>query len=102
MCAGFFEFFSLVFCIATVTGVCITTNRLIRNFLKIFHAGTIIHDEKVKVTSGRILTINVIAKDKDTAVKIAYENIRKIKAYEDKDFQKENNSLIFFREDIGN
>ena len=72
------------------------------NFLKIFHAGTIIHDGKVKVTSGRILTINVIAKDKDTAIKIAYENIRKIKAYEDKDFQKENNSLIFFREDIGN
>ena len=72
------------------------------NYLKIFHSGTTISNQKVKVTGGRILTINVIAEDKDTAVKTAYENIEKIKAYEDENFQKENNSLIFFRKDIGN
>ena len=70
--------------------------------IKIFHAGTIADNGKVKVTGGRILTINVIAKDKVTAIDIAYENIKKIKAYEDKDFQKENDDLIFYREDIGN
>ncbi|MAQ72730.1 MAG: hypothetical protein CMD49_00270, partial [Gammaproteobacteria bacterium] len=72
------------------------------DFIKIFHAGTIADNGKVKVTGGRILTINVIAKDKATAIDIAYENIKKIKAYEDKDFQKENGDLIFYREDIGN
>ena len=70
--------------------------------IKIFHAGTIADNGKVKVTGGRILTINVITKDKATAIDIAYENIKKIKAYEDKDFQKENDDLIFYREDIGN
>ena len=38
VCAGFFEFFSLVFDIAQVILVCIATNRLIRKFLKIFHS----------------------------------------------------------------
>ncbi|MEC9205734.1 MAG: phosphoribosylamine--glycine ligase [Pseudomonadota bacterium] len=72
------------------------------NHLKIIHAGTTISNQKIKVTGGRILSVNVIAESKDAAIKIAYENIEKIKAYEDEEFKKENNSLIFFRKDIGN
>tara|TARA_B100000029_G_scaffold484377_1_gene536520 strand:+ start:10884 stop:12227 length:1344 start_codon:yes stop_codon:yes gene_type:complete len=71
-------------------------------YLKIFHSGTIIFNGKIKVIGGRILSVNAVAKDKETAVKLAYDNIKKIKAFEDEDFTKENKDLIFFREDIGN
>jgi len=69
--------------------------------LKIFHAGTTIDDNKIKVTGGRILTVNVFGKNKNEAINLAYENIKKIKAFEDKDFKVQNQGLIFFREDIG-
>lgn len=69
--------------------------------IKIFHAGTILDDNKICTTGGRILTINVYAKEKEQAIDIAYANIKKIKIFEDKDMTIENNSLVFFREDIG-
>ena len=69
--------------------------------LKIFHAGTTIDDNKIKVTGGRILTVNVFGKNKNEAINLAYENIKKIKAFEDKDFKVQDQGLIFFREDIG-
>tara|TARA_B100001013_G_scaffold334204_1_gene251716 strand:- start:844 stop:1389 length:546 start_codon:yes stop_codon:yes gene_type:complete len=70
--------------------------------LKIFHAGTTIDDNKIKVTGGRILTVNVFGKNKNEAINLAYENIKKIKAFEDKDFKIQNQSLVFYRDDIGN
>ena len=39
--------------------------------------------------------------DKEMAINIAYENIKKIKIFEDKNMSIENNNLVFFREDIG-
>ena len=72
------------------------------DFLKIFHSGTIIENGKVKVTGGRILSINVTAANKESAISLAYENIKKIKAYNDRELKIENNDLIFYRQDIGN
>ena len=72
------------------------------DFLKIFHSGTIIENGKVKVTGGRILSINVTAANKESATSLAYENIKKIKAYNDRELKIENNDLIFYRQDIGN
>ena len=69
--------------------------------IKIFHAGTILDDNKICTTGGRILTINVYAEDKEQAIDLAYENIKKVKVFEDKAMTIENNSLVFFREDIG-
>ena len=70
--------------------------------LKIFHAGTTIDDNKIKVTGGRILTVNVFEKNKNEAINSAYENIKKIKVFEDKGFKIQNQSLVFYRDDIGN
>ena len=55
----------------------------------------------IKVTGGRILTVNAFDNDKQNAIDLAYENINKIKAYNDSDLKNENNELIFFRTDIG-
>ena len=69
--------------------------------LKIFHAGTTIDNNKIKVTGGRILSVNAFGKNKNEAISSAYENIKKIKVFEDKDFKIQNQDLVFFREDIG-
>ena len=69
--------------------------------VKIFHAGTVLDDNKICVTGGRILTVNAFSKDKEKAISIAYENIKNIRVFEDKDMSIENNDLVFFREDIG-
>jgi phosphoribosylamine--glycine ligase len=84
-------------------GFYIDTSRIKENLkIKIFHAGTVLDDNKVCVIGGRILTVNVFSEDREKAINIAYENIKKIKIFEDKDMSIENNSLVFFREDIGN
>ena len=84
-------------------GFYIDTSRIKENLkIKIFHAGTVLDDNKVCVIGGRILTVNVFSEDREKAISIAYENIKKIKIFEDKDMSIENNSLAFFREDIGN
>ena len=72
------------------------------NKLKVFHAGTVLDDNKLKSIGGRILTINVYADNKEDAVSSAYENIRKIKIFEDKEMKIQNQKLVFYREDIGN
>ena len=69
--------------------------------IKIFHAGTMLDDNKICSTGGRILTVNTYAKNKEKAISIAYENIKKIKVFQDKNMNIENNNLVFFREDIG-
>ena len=48
-------------------------------------------DNKVCVIGGRILTVNVFSEDKEQAINIAYENIKKIRIFEDKDMSIENN-----------
>ncbi len=70
--------------------------------LKVFHAGTVLDDNKLKSIGGRILTVNVYADNKEDAVSSAYENIRKIKIFEDKEMKIQNQELVFYREDIGN
>ena len=72
------------------------------NKLKVFHAGTVLDDNKLKSIGGRILTVNVYADNKEDAVSSAYENIRKIKIFEDKEMKIQNQKLVFYREDIGN
>ena len=72
------------------------------NKLKVFHAGTVLDDNKLKSIGGRILTVNVYADNKEDAVSTAYENIRKIKIFEDKEMKIQNQKLVFYREDIGN
>ncbi len=39
---------------------------------------------------------------KENALAAAYENIKKIKIYEDEDMKIQNQDLVFYREDIGN
>jgi phosphoribosylamine-glycine ligase len=69
--------------------------------IKIFHAGTTLDGNKICSTGGRILTVNAYAENKEKAINIAYENIKKIKVFQDKNMSIENNNLVFFREDIG-
>ena len=69
--------------------------------LKIFHAGTTIDNNRIRVTGGRVLTVNVFGGNKDEVINSAYENIKKIKVFEDKDFKVQNQDLVFFRKDIG-
>ena len=84
-------------------GFYIDTSNIKENLkVKIFHAGTILDDDKICVTGGRILTVNAFSEDKEKAINIAYENIKNIRVFEDKDMSIENNDLVFFREDIGN
>ena len=69
--------------------------------LKVFHAGTRISNGSIKVTGGRILSVNTCCEKKQDAIDLAYDNIRKIKAYTDSNLENEEKSLIFFRTDIG-
>lgn len=69
--------------------------------LKIFHAGTKISNGSFKVTGGRILSVNVCCETKEESIDLAYENIKKIKAYKDAELKDEDTSLIFYRTDIG-
>ena len=69
--------------------------------LKIFHAGTKISNGSIKVTGGRILSVNTCCEKKQDAIDLAYENIRKIKAFTVSNLENEEKSLIFFRTDIG-
>jgi phosphoribosylamine--glycine ligase len=72
------------------------------NNLKIFHAGTTLKNNKFQSTGGRILTVNAYSDTKESALAAAYENIKKIKIYEDEDMKVQNQDLVFYREDIGN
>ena len=72
------------------------------NNLKIFHAGTTLKNNKFQSTGGRILTVNAYSDTKENALAAAYENIKKIKIYEDEDMKIQNQDLVFYREDIGN
>jgi phosphoribosylamine--glycine ligase len=69
--------------------------------VKIFHAGTKISNGAIRVTGGRILSVNTYSEDKQSAIDLAYNNVSKIKAYTDSDLKNEDSSLIFFRSDIG-
>ena len=69
--------------------------------IKIFHAGTKISNGSIKVTGGRILSVNAYSEDKQTAIDLAYNNVSKIKAYTDSDLKNQDDSLVFFRSDIG-
>ena len=40
--------------------------------IKIFHAGTVIKNNKIQVVGGRILTVNVFADTKEEAVNLGY------------------------------
>ena len=71
------------------------------NKVKIFHAGTVLKNNKLQSIGGRILTVNVYADSKDDAIAIAYENIKKIKIFEDEEMLVRNQDLVFYREDIG-
>ena len=80
----------------------IDLSRLVEDkFVKVFHAGTKINNGSIKVTGGRILSVNTYGKEKQSAIDLAYESISKIKAYTDSDLKNEDNSLVFFRSDIG-
>ena len=70
--------------------------------LVIFHSGTDIENGKIVSKGGRILSVNVYANDRQKAIDMAYEKIKEIKVFEDKDFKHQNQDLVFFREDIGN
>ena len=65
------------------------------NKLKIFHAGTVLKNDKIQSIGGRILTINVYSDNKDDALSIAYENIKKIKIFEDEDMMIQNQDLTY-------
>ena len=72
------------------------------NKIKIFHAGTVYKNNILKSVGGRILTVNVFSDNKEDAISLAYENIRKIKIFEDESMTIQNQDLVFYREDIGN
>ena len=46
---------------------------------------------------GRILSVNVFIETKEESIDLAYENIKKIKAYKDAELKDEDTSLIFYR-----
>ena len=66
-----------------------------------FHAGTVMENDRIKSIGGRILTVNTFGLDRQKCIDLAYDNIRKIRTYTDIDFKHEDNELTFFREDIG-
>ena len=47
------------------------------------------------------MTVNVFSDNKEDAISLAYENIRKIKIFEDESMTIQNQDLVFYREDIG-
>ena len=63
--------------------------------IKIFHAGTVYNNNILKSVGGRILTVNVFSDTKDEAISIAYENIGKIKIFEDESMSIQNQDLVF-------
>jgi len=69
--------------------------------IKIFHAGTRISNGAVRVTGGRILSVNAFSDNKQDAIDLAYEYISKIRAYNDADLKSEDPDLVFYRKDIG-
>ena len=69
--------------------------------LKVFHAGTVMENDRIKSIGGRILTVNTFGLDRQKCIDLAYDNIKKIRTYTDIDFKHEDNELTFFREDIG-
>ena len=69
--------------------------------IKVFHAGTKLVNNKIVAIGGRLLSVNVYADTKAEALEIAYENIKKIKIFEDEGLTKQNQKLVFYREDIG-
>jgi len=69
--------------------------------IKIFHAGTKISNGAIRVTGGRILSVNTYSEDKKSAVDLAYNSVSKIKAYTDSNLRNQDDSLVFFRSDIG-
>ena len=71
------------------------------NKVKIFHAGTKISNGAIKVSGGRILTVNAFSDTKQEAIDLAYKNISKIKAFSDSNLKNEESDLVFFRNDIG-
>ncbi len=72
-----------------------------QNNLKVFHAGTKISNGAIRVSGGRILSVNAFSENKEDAIELAYRNISKIKAFLDPELKDEDNSLIFYRNDIG-
>ena len=78
------------------------SNVIESNKIKIFHAGTVLKNKKLQSIGGRILTVNVYSDNKDNALSTAYENIKKIKVFEDEAMTIQNQDLVFYREDIGN
>ncbi len=72
-----------------------------KNNLKIFHAGTKISNGAIRVTGGRILSVNAFSQNKQEAIDLAYENISKIRAFSDSELKNEETDLVFFRNDIG-
>ncbi len=69
--------------------------------IKIFHAGTVLDDNRIRSIGGRILSVNVYADSREQCLKIAYETINKIDVYKDKDFSEKSSEHVFFRDDIG-
>jgi len=69
--------------------------------IKIFHSGTKISNGSLRVTGGRILSVNTYGEDKQSTIDLAYNAVSKIKAYTDSDLKNEDDSLVFFRSDIG-
>jgi len=69
--------------------------------LKIFHSGTKLINKKIKSIGGRILSINTYSENKDECIRLAYENIKKIRVFKDEEMTDEDSELVFFREDIG-
>ena len=69
--------------------------------LKIFHSGTKLINKKIKSIGGRILSINTYSENKDECIRLAYENIKKIRVFKDEEMTDEDSGLVFFREDIG-
>ena len=51
------------------------------------------------MTGGRILSVNTYCDNKQEAIDLAYENIRRIKAFKDPELRDEDGSLVFFRSD---
>ena len=80
----------------------IDLTKIIENeHLKIFHAGTTLEDGLIKSTGGRILSVNASGDSRDKCLKIAYDAIKNIGVYKDKNLSIKCQDHVFFREDIG-
>ena len=80
----------------------IDLTKIIENeHLKIFHAGTTLEDGLIKSTGGRILSVNASGDSRDKCLQIAYDAIKNIGVYKDKNLSIKCQDHVFFREDIG-